>query len=880
MYRNVRWLPAALAATLLVGQTVPAGAVCQIPLAIGQNTGNANVMIMLDNSGSMNEALMSSAYNPRTSYSGRFSRTTDYEVYSSGSYTPQNFGGTWPTTPSAYLVSSDCGNPAVYRGNYLNWLFFHATAAQRAAIPTVTRLQSAKQTIADFLGTISDVRLGLEVFNYDDGGTLVQPIGASVGSIQSSVMSTCGNSWTPLGETLLDCMNYYKQTGGSAPITGGCQQSFVVIVTDGLPTRDSSFPSYIRDADRDGFYLDDVAKYGYRNDLRGDLPGIQNVATFTVGFNLDADLLRKTANVGGGAYFSIDDADGLTAALTATFNAIAARVAAGAAVSVVASEDRQNNRLFRARYESQTWRGYLEAFDLPYHAGDSPLWDAGALLAARSASSRTIMTSIAGTTLLPFTTTYATALQPFIGLPTVAEAQDVITYVRGDSLPGTRSREGWKLGDIVDPAPVMVGKPVGFSELSGHTAFRVANQGRREVLYVAANDGMLHCFDVDDGSELWSYIPRSLLPRLQNLMDPLYCHEYFLNMTPGVYDIKFGSQWKTILVGGAAQGGNALFALDVTTPAADSVELLWDVNPAQLKGAYAPPALVMDRQLGRHVLCIGTGYDPATAQANLLVIDPLDGSILRTFAVGSPAAGNKITKIVTFDSDFDGYEDRMYFGDLTGKLWRVNLTTSPWTLTAIYSGSQPIQAPPILTVDELDRPMLFFGTGRFIAANDPSTTTQESIFGIIDNGTNTTLTKSDLVNQTSTFSNLPANSRGWYYNLEELGERVTKSAALISGTLYVPSFKPAVAACTGGGQSWLKSLDFRDGSAPDNPNGTENNTTDDRSQSMGDGILTDPTVDLVNEQLILQSSNAVLLTEDLSANLKKLLVRSWRQKLN
>lgn len=305
MYRTARWLPTALAVTLLLGQTAPAWAVCQIPLAIGQNTGNANVMILLDNSGSMNEVLMSKSYNPRTNYSGNFRRTSEYEVYTSGNYTPKSFRSTWPNTPSAYLVASDCGNAGIYTGNYLNWVFFHATAAQRAAIPTVTRLQSAKHTIADFLGTITDVRLGLEIFNYDDGGRLVQPIGTDIGTIQSSVLAACGDSWTPLGETLLDCMDYYKQTGTSAPITGGCQQSFVVIVTDGLPTQDSSFPSYIRDRDRDGYYLDDVAKYGYRNDLRGDLPGIQNVATFTVGFNLDHDLLRKTADVGGGAYFSI-----------------------------------------------------------------------------------------------------------------------------------------------------------------------------------------------------------------------------------------------------------------------------------------------------------------------------------------------------------------------------------------------------------------------------------------------------------------------------------------------------------------------------------------------------------------------------------------------
>jgi hypothetical protein len=49
---------------------------------------------------------------------------------------------------------------------------------------------------------------------------------------------------------------------------------------------------------------------------------------------------------------------------------------------------------------------------------------------------------------------------------------------------------------------------------------------------------------------------------------------------------------------------------------------------------------------------------------------------------------------------------------------------------------------------------------------------------------------------------------------------------------------------------------------------------------MGDGMLADPAVDLVNEQVLLQSSNAVLLTADITGGLKKLIVRSWRQKLN
>jgi hypothetical protein len=49
---------------------------------------------------------------------------------------------------------------------------------------------------------------------------------------------------------------------------------------------------------------------------------------------------------------------------------------------------------------------------------------------------------------------------------------------------------------------------------------------------------------------------------------------------------------------------------------------------------------------------------------------------------------------------------------------------------------------------------------------------------------------------------------------------------------------------------------------------------------MGDGILADPSVDLINEKLILQSSNAVLLTHTINGGLRKTIVRSWRQKWN
>lgn len=882
MRHPLRLLTLAIVAATMIGHAGPVRATCDVPLAIGSVTGEANVLILLDNSGSMNEALLSTAYNPKTSWSGNFSKNTGYDVNASGNYTPRSFKSSWPNTPTARLVASDQGEAGRYYGNYLNWVYFHATAAQRAAIPVITRIQAAKPVVSSVLATVTSCRFALEVFNGDNGGRIIAPFGTSVSSMQSTVSAIRADSWTPLAESMITAKNYFSQTGATAPIQASCQKTFVVLVTDGLPTQDTSVPSYIKDVDRDGYYLDDVASWMYRNDMRADMDGMQNSATFTIGFNVDdASLLQKTADKGGGESFSINDAAGLEDALMSSFNTIAARIASGTAVSVVASEDRTNNRLFRARYESQTWKGFVEAFNLPYHGGDHPLWEAGSLLAAQNPSTRVILTSTTGTNTLPFTTANAATLQSLLGAANVAAATRIIQYTRGVADTTARDRGGWKLGDVVDAAPVAVGRPNAFNDFLNYWVFRAAKAGRQEVVYAAANDGMLHCLDAATGAEKWAYVPKDQLSRLSLLMDPYYCHQYFLNMTPVVYDIYLGGAWKTVLIGGEAQGGNGLFALDVTSPAPDTVRVLWDVSNAAIKGSWNGPALVRDKTLGSYLLCAGTGYTAAVSQTNLIVLNPADGSVNRTLALGSPVGANKATKATPIDTDFDGYDDLLYLGDLAGNIWRVNMTASTWTVSKLFSCGKPIQAAPVVTMDNMGRPMVFFGTGQYITGSDPSTTSLQSIYGVIDDGSGATVALSNCVNQTTAFTALTSTQRGWYVNLVEYsGERATHSAVLIAGTLYVTSFQPNTSACTGGGQSWLYSIDYKDGSAPDNYNGTANNVTGGRVQSMGDGILADPSVDLLSEQIILQSSNAVLLAENIGAALKKLMVRSWRQKWN
>ena len=380
----------------------------------------------------------------------------------------------------------------------------------------MTRVQAAKATINTFLNQITDCRLGLMVFNSNDnvaGGTILQNIGSSVGSIQSSVNGTRAHTFTPLGETMITALNFFSPTGSSAPIRAPCQKSFVVIVTDGLPrtTRCSRRTSATRTATATTSTTSRRACT--TNDLRPDMDGIQNVATFTIGFNVDnGSLLQTAADNGGGEYYSISDAagprDGAHAVVQCDRRARRRRRRRVGGVVRRPLEQPPVPRALRVADVARLPRVVHASVPRGQHAGD-----AGALLpGSRREHARS--TSINGTSLTAFTTTNASTLQSYLGAADLSTATNIITYVRGDSTPNSRSRNGWKLGDIVDAAPVMVGKPNSYYEIPGYATYRAARAEPSRVLYVAANDGMLHCFDISDGSELWAYIPKDQLPNL------------------------------------------------------------------------------------------------------------------------------------------------------------------------------------------------------------------------------------------------------------------------------------------------------------------------------------------------------------------------------
>jgi len=260
--------------------------------------------------------------------------------------------------------------------------------------------------------------------------------------------------------------------------------------------------------------------------------------------------------------------------------------------------------------------------------------------------------------------TIALADAPLFNVADEAAADNIVNFIRGnEGVSNFRSRtvdfdndnvlEVWRLGDIVHSTPAVAGVPGNNYETrfgdKSYAAFKAAYQDRRQVVYVGANDGMIHAFnggffdqsttqfkvtransdgtDKDTkhplGSELWAYVPYNLLPHLQWLTDTGYEHVYYMDGEPRLYDVNIFPAdtthvegWGTILVVGMRFGGapvlvdadadgslgsagdkilrSAYIVLDVTDPEQEPV-LLGELTHDDMGFTVGVPALVKAR---------------------------------------------------------------------------------------------------------------------------------------------------------------------------------------------------------------------------------------------------------------------------------------------
>ena len=158
-----RLLLSVLVLGILISTGAQAQLVCEVPLFVKTTTERANVMILADNSGSMNAPITHDDYDRTIEWDGTFDNDRTYYVSKSGYRVPNDFDAEWSGEPSALLVESDNGEDGRYSGNYLNWIYYHATEPQRLSIPNYTRIQVLKAVLYEVVDVSEQLRIGITV---------------------------------------------------------------------------------------------------------------------------------------------------------------------------------------------------------------------------------------------------------------------------------------------------------------------------------------------------------------------------------------------------------------------------------------------------------------------------------------------------------------------------------------------------------------------------------------------------------------------------------------------------------------------------------------------------------------------------------------------
>jgi len=567
-------------------------------------------------------------------------------------------------------------------------------------------------------------------------------------------------------------------------------------------------------------------------------------------------------------FFYVTNPGALEQSLSAAFEAIV-NASAASAVATNSSSLQSGSKIYQAVFNPKSWEGDLRAFPIGTDGSIGTMtWSAAAQLPA--ADSRRIITVNGDTrTGVPFrwaslSTTQQSAIQ---GSDTASVGQNRLNYLRGDAgNEGTgsaqfRQRLTSKLGDIVDSNPLYVGVPSGQYSSQylylpaylnpSYYGWRGARTTRTPMVYVGGNDGMLHAFNANTGVEQLAFVPSEVYTNLGGLSSQAYktSHKFFVDGSPQAADVQYGTGWKSVLVGGMRQGGKGLYGLDITDPSAFSESnasslVLWefkgtDDTDGDMGYVFAQP-LITKLANNKWAAIVGNGYNSTNQKAALFIlfIERSGSTWTGNFKkiVVDSTGSNGLAGVTGFDANADGVPETLYAGDLKGNMWRFDVSSSNpnlWSASLLgaactttaatcpAAGKQPITTPPEVTRHPLnvDTPLVYFGTGKYLEIADISSTQVQSMYGIWDRGAQ--VPRSDLLVQT--ISNVSAGrtvtdltidwgaKKGWVEDLPTTGERVTGAPFIISGVLFYNTLIPSSSPCEFGGSGYLMAVDYANG---------------------------------------------------------------------
>ncbi len=634
----------------------------------------------------------------------------------------------------------------------------------------------------------------------------------TVGSLEG-ISSTLGTEKPNWGGTdnsyLMAGIAYYSHFNDIRPDLAGTQtiETYWMDVLEG---------GYVH---KNQYWL--AAKYGgYRKPDRKALPSAFNSSTdIWGGTDVKKTDIRKYNNYYDlpNNYYPAGSPDDMLAGLQNAFMSIAegSGAAAGSGLSSLQlSETTGGSNTYQGTYDAGAWSGDVIASKINKIVNDQPdltqLWSAAAKLASIGSDNRVIVTmsptdktktaptpsELKGT---PFRWDYLSTTQQFnlsVSSATPAgdstEGKNILNYLRGDRSNETTvtTAKAYRLrtsllGDIVDSKVTYLGKPnASYSDTHnpGYTTFKTNKANRTPLVFVGANDGMLHAFDARDdnspgtnaGNEVFAVVPYSTFegpdrtPQtsgLQALARHTYTHHYYMNATPEIRDVYFArtgnslsaisastpADWRTLLVTGQGKGGRSFIAVDVTdiTPGAVNEtsmagKVLWEFSHADMGFSYGRPLIAKTRRWG-WVVILTSGYNNSSGKGALFVLNAKTGELLKGPIQTSAGSATTPAGLAQIEGYTEGYADYtlryVYGGDLLGNVWRFDFTDVTKDPAALKIGEvkspdgtpQPITTAPKIEYSAKDlKRYVFVGTGRLLSLEDQGNSQQQTLYAFRD----------------------------------------------------------------------------------------------------------------------------------------------------
>jgi type IV pilus assembly protein PilY1 len=417
---------------------------------------------------------------------------------------------------------------------------------------------------------------------------------------------------------------------------------------------------------------------------------------------------------------------------------------------------------------------------------------------------------------------------------------DLIHFVRADgSYSGARD---WVLGDMM------------------HSRSSVMRDGNKNYIFVGANDGFLHCFEDDEKdkyedlnedtiSEKWCFIPWHLLNKL-TLMKNTKTHQYFVDGSPVLYSLD-GYKYLTF---GLRRGGSNYYTLKVGRKENNEWRYMdpvwaWEIDKddtsfsflgeswcdprfCKLKsGSGSVSALILAGGYDSDSQDLETPPDEDTKGCGIYAVNAGNGTLLSSvlhLTKSSPSLSSMtrcIVDLVAFDSNNDGFTDKIYAGDMGGQIFAMKgpASGSAWTGRKLFQAgdgtSKTSQMKFFCAPDVAIQGYQYMdGTNNLYTVNDyvyagtgdrehPLDIVFENRFYAIKNRDDATVLTENSLTDVTFYSNgyssghdasflRSMNSRGWFIrlgyelgSLERKGEKVVSSPSCSTGSCTLPPIR-------------------------------------------------------------------------------------------